>query len=46
MYFQIIHTLEELQEVINNETSQKAHQFLATRIPINNNTSDPITYCH
>lgn len=30
MYIPIIHTLEELQEVINNETSQKAHQFLAT----------------
>lgn len=27
MYIPIIHSLEELQEVINNETSQKAHQF-------------------
>eukprot|EP00102_Acyrthosiphon_pisum_P018563 XP_016655773.1 PREDICTED: uncharacterized protein LOC107882221 [Acyrthosiphon pisum] len=32
MYIPIIHTLEEHQEVINNEISQKAHQFLATII--------------
>jgi hypothetical protein len=30
MYISIINTLEELREVINNETSQKAHTFLAT----------------